>query len=40
MEQEAVKIARSRKWIKGSADREALVTIYDKLFGTIEERML
>ncbi|MBP5985743.1 MAG: chemotaxis protein [Azonexus sp.] len=39
MEQEAVKIARSRKWIKGSADREALVAIYDKLFANIEERM-
>jgi methyl-accepting chemotaxis protein len=39
MEQEAVKIARSRRWIKGSADREALVAIYDKLFASIEERM-
>ena len=39
MDQEAVKIARSRRWIKGSADREALVAIYDKLFASIEERM-
>jgi methyl-accepting chemotaxis protein len=39
MEQEAAKIAQSRKWVKGSADREALVAIYDKLFANIEERM-
>src|SRR5574343_481853 len=39
MEQEAAKIARSRKWIKGSADREALVTIYDKLFANLEQQM-
>lgn len=39
MEQEAVKIARSRKWIKGSTDREALVSIYDSLFANIESQM-
>lgn len=39
MEQEAAKIARSRKWVKGSADREALVTIYDSLFTNIEQQM-
>ncbi|MDE2440384.1 MAG: chemotaxis protein [Betaproteobacteria bacterium] len=39
MEQEAAKIARSRKWIKGSADREALVAIYDSLFANIESQM-
>ena len=39
MEQEAARIVRSRKWVKGSADREALVAIYDKLFANIEERM-
>lgn len=39
MEQEAAKIARSRKWIKGSADREALVSIYDSLFANIESQM-
>jgi methyl-accepting chemotaxis protein len=39
MEQEAVKIARSRKWIKGSEDRDALVAIYDSLFANIESQM-
>jgi hypothetical protein len=39
MEQEAAKIARSRKWIKGSADRDALVAIYDSLFANIEKQM-
>lgn len=39
MEQEAVKIARSRRWVKGSHDREALVAIYDRLFAGIESRM-
>jgi methyl-accepting chemotaxis protein len=39
MEQEAVKIARSRKWIKGSDDRDALVAIYDSLFANIESQM-
>ncbi len=39
MEQEAAKIARSRKWVKGSADREALVAIYDTLFANIEQQM-
>ena len=39
MEQEAIKIARSRRWVKGSADREALVAIYDRLFAGIEQRM-
>ncbi|HLO62429.1 MAG TPA: methyl-accepting chemotaxis protein [Azonexus sp.] len=39
MEQEVVKIARSRKWVKGSTDREALVAIYDSLFANIESQM-
>jgi len=39
MEQQAVSIARSRQWIKGSADREALVDIYDQLFANIEMQM-
>lgn len=39
MEQEAIKIARSRRWIKGSADRDALVAIYDTLFANIESQM-
>ena len=39
MEREAPRIARSRKWIKGSGDREALVAIYDRLFANIESQM-
>lgn len=39
MEREAVNIARSRKWVKGSKDREALVAIYDSLFANIERQM-
>jgi len=39
MEQQAVTIARSRQWIKGSDDREALVDIYDQLFANIEMQM-
>lgn len=39
MEREAVRIARSRQWVKGSADREALIDIYDCLFANIESQM-
>ena len=39
MEQEAARMARSRKWIKGSGDRDALVAIYDRLFTNIESQM-
>ncbi len=39
MEQEAARMARSRKWIKGSSDRDALVAIYDRLFTNIESQM-
>ena len=39
MEQQAAKIAHSRKWIKGSTDRDALVAIYDSLFANIEKQM-
>jgi len=39
MEQAAVRIAHDRKWIKGGADREALIEIYDQLFSTIEKQM-
>lgn len=39
MEQQAVSIVRSRRWVKGSADREALVDIYDSLFANIEAQM-
>ncbi len=39
MEKHAMTIARSRKWVKGSEDREALVAIYDNLFASIEAQM-
>lgn len=39
MEKKAVEIAHSRKWVKGSADREALIQIYDSLFASIEQRI-
>ena len=38
-EQEAVAIAKSGKWVKGSDDRDALVQIYDNLFANIEQQM-
>ncbi len=39
MEKQAVEIASSRKWIKGSSDRDALIGIYDNLFSNIEKQM-
>ncbi len=39
LEREAVCLAESRQWIKGSADREALISIYDRLFSNIEAQM-
>lgn len=39
MEQEAASIVRSRKWVRGSADRDALVMIYDRLFANIERQL-
>ena len=39
MEKKAVKIAHSKNWVKGSADREALIEIYDALFASIENRI-
>jgi methyl-accepting chemotaxis protein len=39
MERKALALASERNWIKGSADREALVEIYDKLFANIEEQL-
>lgn len=38
-EREAVTIVRSRRWVKGSTDRDALVEIYDHLFENIEAQM-
>lgn len=39
IEQEAIAVVQSRKWVKGSADRDALVDIYDRLFANIESQM-
>ena len=39
MEQEAVGLAQSGRWTKGSEDREALIQIYDKVFANIEAQM-
>jgi hypothetical protein len=39
MELKAVEVAHSRKCLKGSADREALIQIYDALFASIEDRI-
>jgi len=39
MEQQAVVLAGSRQWVRGSADREALIAIYDELFGNIEQQL-
>ena len=38
-EKEAAQIVGNRQWIRGSADREALVQIYDSLFASIEAQM-
>lgn len=38
-EKKAVEIAQSRQWVKGSADREALISIYDSLFASIEQQI-
>lgn len=38
-EQQAAEIATTRRWIKGSVDREALVQIYDNVFANIESQM-
>ena len=39
MEREALSMMQTGKWVKGSADREALIQIYDKLFSSIEAQM-
>ena len=39
LEQKALTIASSGQWVKGSADREALIEIYDKIFESIETQM-
>ncbi len=38
-EKKAVDIARARNWVKGSTDRETLISIYDTLFSNIEQQI-
>ena len=39
IEQEAIALVQTRKWVTGSADREALIGLYDRLFSGIESEM-
>jgi methyl-accepting chemotaxis protein len=39
LQRSAVAMVQSRKWVKGSGDRDALVDIYDRLFADIERQM-
>jgi methyl-accepting chemotaxis protein len=39
IEQEAIAVVQARTWVKGSAERDALVGIYDRLFTDIERQM-
>jgi methyl-accepting chemotaxis protein len=39
MERQVIEVARSGRWVRGSADRDAIVTIYDALFANIESQM-
>jgi methyl-accepting chemotaxis protein len=39
IEREAIAVVQTRKWVTGSADREALIGIYDRLFSSIESEM-
>lgn len=39
IERAAIEMANSKKWVKGSADREDLLEIYDNLFEHIESQM-
>lgn len=39
LEQQALSVVQAKKWVRGSADRDALVAIYDRLFSSIEKQM-
>lgn len=39
MEQQAVNLASSGRWIKGSEDREVLIQVYDHVFANIEAQL-
>jgi len=40
MEKEVVSLVESKRWVKGSEDRETLIGIYDTLFANIESQIL
>lgn len=39
MEQQAISLASSGRWIKGSEDREMLIQVYDRVFANIEAQL-
>jgi len=39
IEREAIVAVKGRQWMKGNADRDALISIYDRLFANIEGQM-
>ena len=39
IEREAIAAVKGRQWMKGNADRDALIDIYDRLFANIEGQM-
>jgi len=39
MEKEVISMVESKRWIKGSEDRESLIAIYDALFANIEKQI-
>ncbi|WP_459950943.1 methyl-accepting chemotaxis protein [Denitratisoma sp. agr-D3] len=39
MEKEVVSLVESKRWVRGSEDRETLIGIYDALFANIESQM-
>lgn len=39
IEREAIAAVKGRQWMKGAADRDALIDIYDRLFANIEGQM-
>jgi len=39
VEKQAIELASKRHWMKGNADRDALIEIYDRLFTNIEQQL-
>ena len=38
LEKEAIEMTRQRRWLRGSADRDALLDLYDRIFSEIERQ--